>query len=114
MPKGGKKRDYDKEIREAAERMKKRPESLKAARDSDRWISFLENIGINPEILDSDNGLAFWEEVREVIQPPTIYYDYEELEERGIKREQYERKDTGKSHVIFRGAGGRFVSGKKK
>ncbi len=64
MPRGGrrKKGTSEKEVEEAAERMRNYPEYLGAARDSDNWIEFLDEIGVYPESLQA--GRDFWEEVR--------------------------------------------------
>ena len=64
----GKKRtaeDYEREIEEAAKRMKKYPEHLRSARTSRVWNDFLIDIGVKPEIVKSKSGSDFWEQVRE-------------------------------------------------
>lgn len=58
--------DYEREIKEAAKRMKKWPEHKRSARDSDTWKEFLQSIGIT----NSDAG--FWQDVRREIKPLRI------------------------------------------
>ena len=55
------------EIEEAAKRMKKRPEHLKAAKNNTTWLNFLQNIGVSTT--DTKQGQAFWEHVRKEIKP---------------------------------------------
>lgn len=126
MPKGRKKRDYDKEIEEAAERMRKRPEHLQSARNRSAWKRFLVNIGVIPESMSSDRGSAFWEDVRQAISPPVVYYSTQELIERGIREETGKLYRDAKGHFTKEAEGntpvslyrnidtGQFVSRKKK
>lgn len=64
MPKGKGQRDYDREIEEAIERMKKYKEHLASARTNDTWQEFLMNIGVNPDAVTSSAGSNFWDKVR--------------------------------------------------
>jgi len=59
--------DYEKEIEEAAKRMKEIPEHLRSARTSSIWNDFLVNIGVKPQIVESKSGSNFWNQVREKI-----------------------------------------------
>lgn len=62
------KRDYPKEIEEAAQRMRKYPECLRSARSSPEWQNFLlEVVGVNPSAVESKSGQNFWNDVREKI-----------------------------------------------
>lgn len=72
MPKGGKRKDGtpEHEIEEAEKRMRKYKECLESARDSETWLEFLEKIGVNIDILESDRGQDFWEKVRQKIDEP--------------------------------------------
>lgn len=64
------KRDYPQEIEEAAERMKKYPEHLKAARANRTWVDFLINVaGVDPNTTTSTKAQNFWKEVQEKIEP---------------------------------------------
>jgi len=68
----GRDRDYEREVIEAAKRMKKYPEHLRSARDSDVWKDFLINIGVKEDIVDSSSGSDFWESVREKVDSKHI------------------------------------------
>ena len=62
--------DYEREIEEAARRMKKYPEHLKAARNNKAWNNFLlDVVGVKPKIIDSNKGDKFWNDVRNKIEP---------------------------------------------
>ena len=72
MPHGHRTRsqaDYEREIEDAAKRMKKYPEHLRSARTSSEWKDFLIDIGVKPEIVNSKSGSDFWKQVREKINP---------------------------------------------
>ncbi len=73
MSKNKGKRDYDKEIADAAKRMQKHKEHLEAARNSQEWKDFLLDIGVNPDTIESKSGSDFWENVRKQI--PTKQYE---------------------------------------
>lgn len=55
-------RDYEREMKEAANRMRKYPEHLKAAYDSKEWRQFLLDIGVEPEAINAN--VSFWDSVR--------------------------------------------------
>ena len=57
--------EYDQEIEEAAKRMQKRPEGLRAAKSSSAWRDFLDDIGVSSKILEGESGSKFWEDVRD-------------------------------------------------
>lgn len=90
MPKGGRKRtqeDYEREIVEAAKRIRKHgKESLAAARDSGEWLDFLDSIGI--ATTQSSAGQDFWGKVRGEMPPIKRQTErrqsYSELREVGI------------------------------
>ena len=97
MPKGRKRtqEEYDREIEEAAKRMQKRPEHLKAARNSKQWLDFLDNIGVTVE---SGSKQDFWEKVRGQIKPPPEKADVSIYSWYSVKRKpvvQY-RSPSGK------------------
>lgn len=70
MSKSKRSRDYEREIQEAADRMRKRPEHLKAARTNRSWLNFLINVvGVEPEATISTNAQNFWKKVQEKINP---------------------------------------------
>ena len=71
MPKGKKRTsaDYEREIEEAAKRIKKYPEHLRSARTSKLWNDFLIDIGVKPEIVKSESGSGFWDKVRQEVLP---------------------------------------------
>lgn len=54
--------EYEKEIEQAAKRMRKKKEHLASARNSDTWLEFLENIGVGTT--ETEQGQDFWEKVR--------------------------------------------------
>jgi len=53
------------ELNDAIERMRKKPEAIKAAKDTPAWREYLDNLGIHENAINSDNGSKFWERVRE-------------------------------------------------
>ena len=70
MARGKGKRDYEKEIEDAAKRMRKYPEHLKAARTNQTWIDFLIDVaGVDPNATTSAKAQNFWKEVQEKIEP---------------------------------------------
>lgn len=122
MPKGRRKRtqeEYDKEVLEAVKRMRKYPEHIRSARQSETWFEFLGDIGVNPDILESQSGQNFWGRVRgqinaeeremDISQQRIIEANIRALAERGISVEfgvgKYQR-------TIYRDIRGRFVSQK--
>lgn len=141
MPKGKRKSIDEDEIEDAARRMQKHVEHLRAAGSSVAWVEFLENIGVNPDIMKSKTGGNFWENVRQVLKPipkyvpardklgrfrkPDIPYQKQpkvrpptyaprELIDRGIKQEVIHRESTDKPITVFRDMDtGRFISGRK-
>ena len=86
MSKSKGKRDYEREIEEAAKRMKKYPEHLKSARHSSEWKNFLINIGLEPKAVSSPSGSDFWEKVRNQIytRPAKRRSVYTEAREAGM------------------------------
>lgn len=102
MPKGKRrKRDYEREIEEAAKRMRKYPEYLEAAMYSEDWQDFLLNVvGINPDSMDSKAGKEFWENVRDKIPEYDVGYTTRYLEEQNVE------VVTG----VFRDEHGKFTS----
>lgn len=88
MPKGRKRTqaDYEREIEEAAKRIKKHREGLEAARDSQDFLDFLDSIGITT--IDSSAGQDFWENVRQkmpaVVRQAERRKSYGELREIGV------------------------------
>ena len=101
MPKGKKRtaEDYEREIEEAAKRMQKEPEHLKAARHNRSWLIFLDSIGVNPNSTRTEKGQGFWEDVRNKVQEKELGITYRQVAEHGADIE------TG----IFRDAKGRFT-----
>lgn len=97
MPKGRKRTqaEYEKEIEEAAERMKKKPEHLKSAKDNATWLEHLENIGVTTT--GTKQGQSFWEKVRNKIVPTRPRYT-----------EPYVNPKT--KQVSYRDSKGRFAS----
>lgn len=107
MPKGNRgKRDYEREIDEAAKRMQKYPEYLRPAGLSKEWHKFLlDVVGIEPKNANSSAGAGFWENVRDnIIQKETGGFTTRELAEQGIERFVYTKK------VQARDAKGHFTS----
>jgi len=84
MPKGSKTRDYEREIEEASNRMRKYPEHLKSARRNDTWYEFLSNIEISQDILDSPSGQSFWDSVQNKI----LTDDVGKREVRNLRRQE--------------------------
>ena len=88
MPKGRKRTEaeYEREIEEAAKRIKKHKEGLTSARDSEEWLEFLQDKGITTT--DSKEGQDFWEKVRDKMPVMQRREErktgYEELREAGI------------------------------
>lgn len=81
MAKGKGKRDYPQEIEEAAKRMRKYPEHLKAARTNQTWIDFLIDVaGVSPDTTTSTKARNFWGQVKEKIEP-------EQAERRSLYKE---------------------------
>ena len=108
MPKGRKRttEEYEREIEEAAKRMKKHPEFLRSARTSDEWQDFLQDIGVTTYKAD------FWESVRDKVYIKEVGFTQRRLDEERVSYEQYVRS-SGKTQTIFRSnETGRFVSPK--
>ena len=99
MAKGKGKRDYEREIEEAARRMQKYPEHLRSARTSSIWNDFLIDIGVKEEIVKSKSGSDFWDKVRNRVEEKELGITYRQAAEHGADIE------TG----IFRDAKGRFT-----
>lgn len=97
MPKGRKrtKEEYEEEVEEAAKRMKKYPEHLKAAKNNTTWLTFLDNIGV--ATTETKQGQGFWDRVRSKIKPT-----------RPTWREPYINPAT--KQTSYRDKSGRFVS----
>lgn len=95
-------RDYEKEIREAAQRMKKYPEHLKAAKHSSVWYKFLLEIGVDVGTVETKKGKVFWEKVRTTITPKIIEYTPRQLAEANVEM----------IFGIYRDVKGRFTSKK--
>ena len=121
MPKGKGQRDYEREIDEASKRMKKHPEYLRSARDSNEWVEFLSNIGIEPQIIESKTGMDFWEKVRSKISERELRFTVRELQERNVApvvtyrstKGKFTKVITDKPVVSYRNKEtGRFVSRK--
>ena len=126
----GKKRsskEYDEEVEKAIKRFKKHKESLRSARDSERWLEFLDNLGID---MLSGARTDFFERVRvgivEISKPRQVTRsELERLYEQGISVEDnklYKDPETGRYTSeaegnipipIYRDTKGRFVSVKK-
>lgn len=96
----GKKGTPENEIEDAAKRIKRYPEHLRAASSSKEWNSFLLDIGINQDIVESDKGNKFWQKVRVRIIEDETGYTEKGLAEQGIVRVA----------GIYRGAGGKFTT----
>lgn len=112
MPKGRKrtKEDYDDEIKNAAKRMKKYPEHLRAARNNSTWLNFLEDIGV--KTIQTPKGGDFWENVRSEINKPEQIWSPQQLIERGAVSITRESK-YGKKWYVYRNIDtGQFVSPK--
>lgn len=123
MPKGRKRTqaDYDKEIIDAARRMRKRPEHLRAARNNQSWFEFLENIDIG---IDTPQRVNFWREVRNEVNNQII----SEAKQRATEREKKITRSRASGQLIhskrtielynaevitaYRDAKGRFTSKK--
>ena len=94
--------DYEREIEEAAKRMKKYPEHLRSARTSPEWKQFLLDIGIEPKIVSSDSGRDFWEQVRSRVSEKEIGFTTRQLAEANAEYEplgrgsQFRSKETGR------------------
>lgn len=88
MSKGSRgKRDYEREIEEAAKRMRKYSEHLKAARSNQAWNDFLLNVvGVEPQATESKNAQKFWKSVKELIEPrqATRRNIYQEAKQAGM------------------------------
>lgn len=114
MPKGNRgKRDYEREIEEAARRMRKYPEHLRAAIDSEEWRAFLMDIGIKPEILDFDRGRGFWDSVRDkVVEPFISGFTLRGLAEQGVIIAPIKYK-SGEQVRLREYGTGKFTSQKK-
>lgn len=107
MPKGRKRNseEYEKEIDEAAKRMRKKPEGLKSARSSKTWLDFLDDIGIS---VNSTGKSDFWEQVRDKV------YEREEIQVKYNVRRKLKSGKYSKPVTIYRsGITGRFISPKK-
>lgn len=102
MPKGKRsKRDYEREIEEAANRMMKYPEYLEAAMFSQDWQDFLLNVvGVNPDAVLSKAGKDFWASVRDKMPEKDTGYTTRYLEEQNVTIV------TG----VYRDAKGRFTN----
>lgn len=118
------KRDYEKEIEDAAERMKKYPEHLEHARENNIWIDFLtDNVGVNLSSVESDKGSAFWENVRSKILEKDTGFTARELIEANVElmtgiyrnaKGQFTKSPTSKPVYSYRSLEtGKFVSPKK-
>lgn len=120
-------KEYEFEIAEAAKRMKKYPEHLRSARDSEVWYQFLINkVQINPDTIDSTAGMKFWEDVRNEIkgQEPQVFTERQillqkiEVTERELTMQrldvaEYTRGKQGKTQIVYRDVEtGKFVSKK--
>ena len=119
MPRGRRSRtkeDYEREIEEAATRIKKYPEHLRSARTSSIWNDFLIDIGVKPEIVKSKSGGDFWDKVRNRVEEKELGITYRQAAEHGADIETYERTSSkGKvfTQIAFRNMEtGRFVSRK--
>ena len=101
MPKGKKStaEEYERDIEEAANRMKKYPEHLRSARTSGIWKDFLLDIGVSEKIVKSKSGSDFWDKVRNRVEMEELGITYRQAAEHGADIE------TG----IFRDAKGRFT-----
>lgn len=87
MSKGSKRqRNYDEEIEDAIKRFKKYSDSRTAAKHSDTWLDFLDDMGINPKAIDK--GGEFWENVRQGVKPESREPDrrkkYDYLRDMGV------------------------------
>lgn len=112
MPKGKKRtnEEYEKEIEEAAKRMKKYPEHLKAARYSSEWVEFLSNIGIGTT--ESKEGSDFWEKVRNKVNIHEHGLSVRRMAELNVEPFHWTSK-TGKPVNQYRDKEtGRFISRK--
>lgn len=113
MPKGRKRtsEDYEREIEEAAKRMQKYPEHLRAARDSDEWLEFLNGIGVGTT--DTRQGQDFWESVRDKMYMREVGFSVKRLAE--LNSEVYNWVSSkGKSVIQYRDKEtGRFISYKQ-
>lgn len=101
------------EVERAAKRMKKFPEHLRSARDSDTWKDFLIGIGVKT------SGAPFWEDVREEVVESEVGFTPKQLERSNIIISTVYRDNKGKFTkdvtenrvIVYRSAKtGRFVS----
>ena len=115
--------DYEREIEEAAKRMQKYPEHLRAARTSHTWNYFLIDIGLKSEIVKSESGGAFWDKVRNRVEVKELGITYRQAAEHGADivtgvyrdtKGKFTTKAEGNISVVsFRSMEtGRFVSRK--
>lgn len=116
MPKGRKRtpEEYNKEIEEAAKRMKKRPEHLKAAKNSKDWFNFLGNIGID---VDTTARRDFFNKVQNEIRPRRIIpvpltREYKPISfDRALIKEAHYVRKSGTTQTVYHSAEtGRFIS----
>jgi hypothetical protein len=105
MSKRGKKGTPEQEVEEAAQRMRKHPESLRAARDNKDWLDFLLNVAdVNPETVESKRGQAFWQDVQNKVIEQSTTFTVRQLAEANVEvgigkvREHifYKSKETGR------------------
>ena len=93
------KEDYEREIEEAAKRMKKYPEYLEATKDSEDWIDFLKSIGI------TTSGADFWQDVRDRAYKKEVGFKPRVLQEHRVEYDPRGRGSKFRSNET-----GRFVS----
>ena len=108
----------EKEIAEAAERIRKKGrESLTAASDSEEWLEYLNEIGVRTT--STEAGEDFWEKVRKKILPepePERIPERPRLKATPVTsyrdaKGRYSKQPTAnqKIVVVYRDARGRFA-----
>ncbi len=96
--------DYDREIEEAAKRMRKYPEHLKAAQDDETWIDFLDNIGVNARTTDSEAGQDYWKKVADKVTENELPISAE-----GVGGQRWLTEKRVKMQVLYRDSKGHFT-----
>ena len=76
-----KRRDYEKELQDVIDYIKKHPDKQPTTENSQNWYNYLTDVlNINPASVESDKGSAFWEKVRQEVQPQSANgFEYDNL-----------------------------------
>lgn len=102
----GKRGTPEKEIEETAERIRKRPESLKSARTDKTWFNFLYDIGVKESTFAHEKGQDFWLKVKDkVAEDIETYTGTRRVQKRDAKGHfTSEFTDEVYTYVIYRSA----------